>query len=162
MKKDFLENFLGVGSVVEDPPGERNEVWRNEGRFQFTAVEAGDLSTCPAGQGAIDTDFDGDGDIDVITANRTGDTNFLRNDGAGRFSLVAPSSIGVRHRAHDGATTADVDNDGDVGWLLVGRGRNGWEFDADGQGDIDDVSVGLGTNAAAFAAGFGDTRRNCG
>ena len=43
---------------------------------------------------------------------------------------------------------AYVDNDGGTGWLLVGRGRNGWEFDNDGQGAVASVNQGLGTNAA--------------
>ncbi len=32
-----------------------------------------------------------------------------------------------------------VHNDGTHSWLLIGRGRNGWEFDADGQGVVADV-----------------------
>ena len=35
-------------------------------------------------------------------------------------------------------------------WLLIGRGREGWEFDTDGQGSVNDVSQNIGT-AAAFA-----------
>jgi hypothetical protein len=103
-----------------DPAGERNEVYRNEGGLRFTPVEAGALSTAPCGQGATDIDFDGDGDIDVIAANRTGDVNILRNDGKGNFALVAPASLGIRHRAPDGITTADVDNDNDLDVLLAG------------------------------------------
>lgn len=32
-----------------------------------------------------------------------------------------------------------VHNDGEYSWILVGRGRNGWEFDADGQGTVAEV-----------------------
>ncbi len=53
-----------------DPPDERNEVYLNEGGMRFTPVDAGDLAAAPCGQGATDTDFDGD--IDVSAANRTG------------------------------------------------------------------------------------------
>ena len=43
---------------------------------------------------------------------------------------------------------AYVRNDGGTGWLLVGRGRNGWQFDNDGQGAVSAVSQNLGTPAA--------------
>jgi len=103
----------------DDPPGEPNEVWRNDGGLRFTAIDAGELASCPAGQGATDTDFDGDGDIDVIAANRGGDLNVLRNDGKGNFTRIAPASIGIRHRAADGVTSADIDRDGDLDLLLT-------------------------------------------
>jgi flagellin-like hook-associated protein FlgL len=47
-----------------------------------------------------------------------------------------------------------VDNDGTHSWLLVGRGREDWEFDADGQGNRDDVITGLGTSAAFQPAAY--------
>jgi hypothetical protein len=103
-----------------DDPGERNEIYENKGGFHFTAIKTGPLYDCPAGQGATDTDYDGDGDIDVIACNRDGDLNILRNDGGlARFTKVAPSTIGIRHRAYSGVTTTDIDNDGDLDMILV-------------------------------------------
>lgn len=46
---------------------------------------------------------------------------------------------------HDGKT-----------WLLIGRGREGWEFDTDGQGNIADVSQNIGTPAAFAPACYSD------
>ena len=111
-----VTGWMGSG----DPPGERNELYRNDGNFQFTAMTSGLMYTAPAGQGATDTDFDGDGDIDIIAANRDGDLNILRNDGAGNFSVVDPDSIGITHDAFSGVTAADIDNDGALDLLLVG------------------------------------------
>ncbi|NIR49892.1 hypothetical protein GWO43_15375, partial [candidate division KSB1 bacterium] len=110
-----ITNFAGS----DDPPDERNEIYRNDGNMQFTAINAGELYSAPAGQGATDTDYDGDGDIDIIAANRTGDVNILQNDGSGNFTLIPPASIGVNHGANDGITTGDVDNDGDLDMLLA-------------------------------------------
>ena len=57
----------------------------------------------------------------------------------------------------DGQTfQARVDNDGSHGWLLVGRGREGWQFDTDGQGAVDDVNQNLGTSAAFSPALYSD------
>ena len=102
-----------------DPSGERNELYRNVGNMKFVPVQTGAAVTAPCGQGATDVDYDGDGDIDIIAANRTGPPNVLNNDGKGNFRLVRPASIGIRHRAADGITMGDIDNDGDLDLLLA-------------------------------------------
>jgi hypothetical protein len=107
----------------DDPPGERNEVYFNQGDFRFVAASAGDLAQAPCGQGATDTDFDGDGDIDILAANRTGPVNVLRNDGRGHYTRVNPYDIGLHHDAKDGVTSADVDGDGDLDLLLASQGE---------------------------------------
>lgn len=113
-----VSGYLGSG----DPPDEMNEIFRNDGNIQFTAITTGDLYTAPAGQGATDTDYDGDGDIDIIAANRSGSLNILQNDGSGNFTTISPSSIGIGDTAGDGITMGDVDNDGDLDILLVSEG----------------------------------------
>jgi len=51
-----------------------------------------------------------------------------------------------------------VHNDGTHSWLLVGRGRDGWEFDNDGQGSPANVGVqaNLGTPSAFVPALYSD------
>lgn len=122
MDSDGDLDLFGVTNYQgsNDPVGERNEVYRNEGGFRFLAIEAGDLATAPCGQSATDTDYDGDGDIDIFAANRTGPVNILRNDGTGSFSVIEPSSIGIQHRAKDGITMGDIDNDGHLDLVLAG------------------------------------------
>lgn len=115
-----VTGWMGSG----DPPGERNELYRNDGNLQWTEVTSGPLYTAPAGQGATDTDFDGDGDIDIIAANRDGDLNILRNSGSGTFTAVDPDSIGIMHDAFSGITAGDIDNDGNLELLLVGLSGN--------------------------------------
>ena len=72
-----VSGFLGS----DDPAGERNELYRNDGNLQFTAITSGAAYNAEAGQGVTDTDYDGDGDIDLIASNRTGRLAVLRNDG---------------------------------------------------------------------------------
>lgn len=60
------------------------------------------------------------------------------------------------YQIQSGGTSFDgyVDNDGENSWLLVGRGREGWEFDEDGQGNIESVISGLGTKEAFAPAAY--------
>lgn len=50
--------------------------------------------------------------------------------------------------------TGFVENDGTHSWWLVGRGREGWEFDEDGQGTNAQVAQNLGTTAAFAPAAY--------
>ena len=109
-----VSGFLGV----DDPPGERNELYRNDGNLQFTSITSGDAYSALAGQGVTDTDYDGDGDIDLIAGNRTGRLVILRNDG-GTFTAISAASLGIDRDAASGITMADIDTDGDQDMLLV-------------------------------------------
>jgi hypothetical protein len=142
-----------------DPPEERNEIYINRGKFNFTAVTSGPLFTCPAGQGAVDTDYDGDGDIDVIACNLNGDLNILRNNGGvNNFTKVKPSTIGITNRAYSGATTADIDNDGDLDLLLVDEDRGPWNagYLYLNNGDGSFAYERKFTNVDGYMAGFAD------
>jgi len=109
-----VSGFLGD----DDPGGERNELYRNNGNFQFTAITSGAAHDALAGQGVTDTDYDGDGDIDLIAGNRSGRLVVLRNDG-GTFTEVTAASLGIDRDAASGITMADIDTDGDQDMLLV-------------------------------------------
>jgi hypothetical protein len=50
--------------------------------------------------------------------------------------------------------TARVERVGGVSWLLIGRGRQGWQFDTDGQGTNADVIANLGTSSAFSPAAY--------
>ena len=125
-----VTNFEGSN----DPAGELNEVYRNDGGFTFTSVSGGDLAAAPVGQGAIAVDYDNDGDIDIIAGNRTGPLNVLQNDGSGVFTLIDPLSIGITLSAGNGITAADVNNDGLLDLLLdqhlfLGTGAGQFSFE---------------------------------
>jgi hypothetical protein len=57
----------------------------------------------------------------------------------------------------DGQTfTAYFDDYGGQSWLLIGRGRDGWDFDTDGQGVPGEVSLNVGTTSAFPPKAFSD------
>lgn len=147
-----VSGFLGEG----DPAGERNELYRNDGGFQFTDVRSGAAYDALAGQGVTDTDYDGDGDIDLIAANRSGRLVVLRNDG-GTFSAVSAASLGIDRDAASGITMADIDTDGDQDMLLVDLDpsdlRNGHLFRNNG-GTF--VRIRDFNNVIGFMGGFAD------
>jgi galactose oxidase len=109
-----VNGFLGN----DDPASERNEVYRNNGNGTFTSIETGALYTALAGQGATAVDYDNDGDIDVFAANRTGPVAVLRNNGAGSFTQLDATTLGLLPEGRDGITFADVNNDGFLDALL--------------------------------------------
>ena len=122
-----LDLFGVTGSQIP----ETNVAYLNDGSFGFSVpANDGDLRTAVAMQGVIDTDYDGDGDIDLLAGNRGGEFALLENDGTNDFSLlgtgvftqISPATLGLTDSAGDGITTADVDNDGDLDMLLMSDG----------------------------------------
>jgi hypothetical protein len=148
-----VSGFLGSG----DPSSERNELYRNEGNLQFTAITSGAAYEAEAGQGVTDTDYDGDGDIDLIASNRSGQLVVLRND-AGVFTQVTATAIGIDRDAASGITMADIDTDGDLDMLLVGRDASqnqiGYLFRNNGDGTFSRLRD--FTSIAGFMGGFAD------
>jgi len=100
--------------------------FRNDGAFSFIAAEVGGLAEAECSRGLTGTDYDGDGDIDVICASRTSGIVVLTNE-RDRFVKTEPGEIGIEHRATGGIATGDVDNDGDLDLLLTGD-SNGYLY----------------------------------
>ncbi len=103
--------------------GEASEAYRNDGGLVFTSWAGGDLTTVLADESIVtDTDYDGDGDIDLLAADKSGTLVILNNNGSGVFTQVAPASLGLpgpgTFQVQDGITLADVDNDGDLDLLV--------------------------------------------
>jgi ASPIC and UnbV/FG-GAP-like repeat/Fibronectin type III domain len=124
-----LDIFAVNGDRGSADVGDRNELYRNDGGFNFTAITTGPLVTTPAGQAGTDVDYDMDGDMDIIVPDfggfnsALGDLGVIRNDGGGRFTKVPKESIGIVHRATTGISTGDLNNDGITDLVLLDQNR---------------------------------------
>jgi hypothetical protein len=115
--------FYKGAPVICGPGGLKHSIGRlfhNEGRGTFRDVtrEAG-LVTDPTGYGlgAVWTDLDLDGDLDLYVANDSTPSWLYRNDGRGRFTEVgaragAAYSEDGRAQSGMGVASGDYDNDG--------------------------------------------------
>jgi len=142
-----ITNYQGSN----DPPGEKNELYRNDGNFVFTALTIGALVDAPAGQGATDTDYDNDGDIDIFAGNRNGDLNILNNNGVGVFTLISPTTIGINHKGREGVSVGDVNNDGFIDLLLS-------DYDELAKSAMEHLYINNGKGVFTFSQTFLDTK----
>jgi hypothetical protein len=115
--------FMGI-AVMCGPKGlppARSVLYRNRGDFRFEDVSEGaGIGLVPAyGLGAVWSDLDDDGDLDLYVANDQAPNNLYRNLGGGRFQDTALAD-GVafnedgRAQAGMGVDAGDYDNDGDL------------------------------------------------
>ncbi len=113
--------FMGI-AVMCGPKGlppARSVLYRNRGDFRFEdASERAGVGVAPAySLGAVWSDLDGDGDVDLYVANDQAPNQLYRNDGMGRFrdralaDGVAFNEDG-RAQAGMGVDVGDFDNDG--------------------------------------------------
>ncbi|SRX74514.1 FG-GAP-like repeat-containing protein [Aequorivita antarctica] len=95
--------------------------------FEETTFE--DITTTPsASRSANFIDVNGDGWDDIFFTNgpAAGQNNMLYiNNGDGSFTTVTSDDIVSDNDRSDGASFADVDNDGDLDAVVVTYGRNG-------------------------------------
>ncbi|MFP6872716.1 MAG: hypothetical protein VCA55_04330, partial [Verrucomicrobiales bacterium] len=129
---DYDEYENGTNPVEEDTDGDglKDGAETNTGIF----IDAEDTGTDP-----LNTDSDNDGSADGVevtkgtdpnTANSITELNTISVLPTGTYDMIAGADF----------INAYVENDGTHSWLLVGRGREGWTWDANGQGAIADVS----------------------
>ncbi|HPE74661.1 MAG TPA: CRTAC1 family protein [Draconibacterium sp.] len=162
---DFNKNglldlvFVSGWKGTDDPPGERNEIYINQGNFNFIKLENKELEEAPASQGVIATDYDGDGNIDILSCNMGGDLVILRNEGNSKFQVINPSDIGITHTAYSGITPGDLNNNGHSSLLFVynpngGRPHEAYLYLNNGEGAFTHSPIFKGVDG--YMAGLAD------
>jgi hypothetical protein len=127
------------------PTDKLTVVLRNDGGKTFTDVAA-DIGLTIPGRSARQTnwvDYDNDGDLDVYSADRSGDNKLFRNSG-GKFTHVFVGVGPTDARPTVGACWLDIDNDGDLDLYLANQsGATDAVWRNDGQ-SFTDVAPALG------------------
>lgn len=178
-----LDGDLDVMTSTWDPKRQLR-MFRNDGdrRFVETTAEAG-LTGLFGGLNLIQTDYDNDGDIDVMVLRGAWlseegriPNSLLRNDGQGRFTDVTfDAGLGETYYPTQTAARADYDNDGDLDVFIGNESHTKIDYDGNpstssgidapcelyrnnGDGTFDDVAAQLGVTGpqASFPAWFWD------
>lgn len=132
------------------------------GQF-FTKVTDSPLSTTIGDSRSVNwVDVNGDGYIDCFISNgpQSGQNNMLYiNDTNGNFTAVTDDPIVKDGAPSDGATFADIDNDGDLDAFVVNwYNKNNLAYINDGTGRFTQVLEGIWVNHFGYSetASFGD------
>lgn len=129
----------------------------------FTKVTNSPISSTPGDSRSVNwVDVNNDGFIDCFISNgpRGGQNNTLfLNNGKGDFTHVTNDSITLDGKPSDGATFADVDNDGDLDAFIVNwYNVNNLFYINDGKGNFKHITAGDFVNDRGYSetAAFGD------
>lgn len=129
----------------------------------FTKVADSPLSTIKGDSRSVNwVDVNGDGYVDCFISNgpQAGQNNMLYiNDTNGNFTAVVDDPIVMDLMPSDGATFADIDNDGDLdGFVVNWYNKNNLAYINDGTGKFTQVLKGIWVNHFGYSetASFGD------
>lgn len=129
----------------------------------FTKVTAGNIVNTPADSRSINwVDVNGDGwdDLFISTGPKAGQNNLLYlNNQDGTFTTVTNNPIVQDSSPADGATFADVDNDGDLdAFVVTWYGKPNFFYQNRGDGSFEYVPEALTANFGTYSetAAWGD------
>jgi len=148
-----VDLFIGGGVGGQYPLPSRSFILRNDGKGRFKDVTddvAPGLSSIGIVRAALWTDVDNDGHTDLFVVGEWMSITLFHNDGNGRFTNITAqagldSTVGWWYSING----ADVDNDGDMDYVLGNIGLNNryqtsaerpieiWAADFDDNGSID-------------------------
>jgi len=124
-------------------------------RMAFLRPEQGEnfkINLYDHGSGVAVSDYDGDGDDDVLLLNELGPNGLFRNDGKGNFTdATVEAGVGLDDRICVSAAFADADGDGDQDlYVTTTRGGNAY-FENTGGGRFRDATKEAGLTLVAHS-----------
>lgn len=129
----------------------------------FTKITTGDLVNTPSDSRScnwVDINNDGYQDIFISNGKAGGENNMLYiNQGDGNFTSVTGDPIVLDGEPSDGATWADMDNDGDIDAFVVNwYGKNNMLYANNGDGTFEQIVDGIAVNDFGYSetASWGD------
>jgi hypothetical protein len=121
-----LDLFVGGRAIpTQYPSPASSRLYRNEGgKFELDASNSVQFKELGLVSGVTFSDFDGDGDADLILAVEWGPVMVFRNEG-GRFSNATEElGLGGYHGWWHGVTTGDLNEDGKLDIIATNWGLN--------------------------------------
>jgi len=129
----------------------------------FTKITTGSIVTTPSDSRSVNwIDYNNDGWQDVMITNgpELGENNMLyKNKGDGTFEAVTGDPIVLDHMPSDGATWADIDNDGFIDCFVVNwYNKNNMFYKNNGNGSFTQIKTGSLVNDGGYSetASWGD------
>jgi hypothetical protein len=121
----------GGSEYSDGAPALQDRLYMNQGGGRFRKAEGSLPTETSSGSRVVPADYDGDGDVDLFVGGRVvpwryglaAQSLLLRNDGAGRFTDVAPTLAPDLARAGmvTDAVWQDTDRDGALDLVVVGE-----------------------------------------
>jgi hypothetical protein len=135
---------LDLFAVNGWPEEQKNFLYRNDGRSQFTKIAAGEIvndlahSICSSWG-----DYDNDGDLDVFVTNYDGQNNNLySNNGDDTFTKISHGEIVSDGGNSQTCSWGDYDNDGDLDLFIANYSENNSLYQNNGDGSFTKISSG--------------------
>jgi hypothetical protein len=159
----FVDIYVSNGGLSHEGV---NFLYRNiEGKELLRILDADPVTSAHASGGASWSDYDGDGDQDLVVANRpTAEMDgfklsLFRNDGGMKFTRMDENALPVDATFPMSVAWGDVDNDGDqdlYAGSLYGMANSLYENMGDGTFEVMDGGRATSDGSSTYAVAFGD------